>query len=329
MSTDSGTRIHPPGERRAATDLANLVHYYLTLNPRQLPSRYLYDSLGSTLFDAICLLPWYRITRAEADLLALHGREVFARLGRVSTLVELGSGSGEKLRMLVQRRSPHLGQLEVHLIDVSRAALQSSTRALVDIEGVTAVAHEAEYEDGLAAFARVPHSIGATLTLFLGSNVGNFDRPGAEAMLRRIRAALAAGDGLLVGADLLKPEPDLLLAYDDPLGVTAAFNRNLLVRINRDLGADFDIAAFRHRALWNAAESRVEMHLVAGSRQHVRIPGASLEVTFQQDETIWTESSYKYEPKGVVRLLERAGFRRLEQWIDRDDGFALTLVEAI
>jgi dimethylhistidine N-methyltransferase len=328
MSTDSGTRIHPPGERRAATDLANLVHYYLTLNPRQLPSRYLYDSLGSTLFDAICLLPWYRITRAEADLLALHGREVFARLGRVSTLVELGSGSGEKLRMLVQRRSPHLGQLEVHLIDVSRAALQSSTRALVDIEGVTAVAHEAEYEDGLAAFARVPHSIGATLTLFLGSNVGNFDRPGAEAMLRRIRAALAAGDGLLVGADLLKPEPDLLLAYDDPLGVTAAFNRNLLVRINRELGGNFDLVGFGHRAIWNARDSRVEMHLVAHGRQRVRINALDLDIELADGETIWTESSYKYRPAEIVSLVECTGFRLAGQWLADADQFALTLFEA-
>jgi uncharacterized SAM-dependent methyltransferase len=134
---------------------------------------------------------------------------------------------------------------------------------------------------------------------------------------------------LLIGADLVKPERDLLLAYDDPLGVTAAFNRNLLVRINRDLGADFDVNAFGHRALWNAAESRVEMHLVASSRQQVRIPGASLDVTFEPGETIWTESSYKYEPIGVVRMLERAGFRRVEQWIDDAEGFALTLVEAI
>ena len=143
-----------------------------------------------------------------------------------------------------------------------------------------------------------------------------------------LRGSLAGGDSLLVGTDLVKPERDLLLAYDDPLGVTAAFNRNLLVRINRELGADFDVSAFRHRALWNAAESRVEMHLVASRAQQVRIPGASLEVTFEEGETIWTESSYKYRPDDVVRMLERAGFRRVEQWIDEADGFALTLVEA-
>jgi dimethylhistidine N-methyltransferase len=328
MSTDSRTRVHAAGERRAALDLANDVQYYLTLSPRQLPSRYFYDSLGSALFDAICQLPWYRITRAEADLLAKHGREVLARLGRVSTLVELGSGSGQKLRMLVQRRAPRVDNLEVHLIDVSRAALEASTRALADIEGVTAVAHEAEYEDGLAAFARVPHSVGVTLALFLGSNIGNFDRPGSEAMLRRIRAALTAGDALLVGADLVKPERDQLLAYDDPLGVTAAFNRNLLVRINRELAADFDLARFGHRAVWNARDSRVEMHLVAQGRQHIRLHALDLDIELADGETIWTESSYKYRPAEIVSLVECAGFRMAGQWIGDADQFALTLFEA-
>jgi len=168
-----------------------------------------------------------------------------------------------------------------------------------------------------------------TLTLFLGSNIGNFDPPGADEFLFSIRSALAPGDALLVGTDLVKPEAELLLAYDDPLGVTAAFNRNLLVRINRDLGADFDVNAFRHLAAWNEAESRVEMHLVALSRQRVRIPAASLDVTFEEGETIWTESSYKYQPPQVVEMLERAGFRRVEQWVDGVNGFALTLVTAV
>ena len=143
-----------------------------------------------------------------------------------------------------------------------------------------------------------------------------------------MKAITVNDDALLIGTDLVKPEAALLLAYDDPLGVTAAFNRNLLVRINRELGADFDVSRFTHRALWNAAESRVEMHLVAASRQHVRIPGASLEVTFAEGETIWTESSYKYRPDTVVQMLDRAGFRRVAQWIDEADGFALTLVSA-
>jgi L-histidine Nalpha-methyltransferase len=310
--------------------LAGDVQYYLTLMPRQLPSRYLYDPLGSALFEAICELPWYRITRAERALLERHSREIFARVGALSTLIELGPGSGDKLAALLSRGGAPARGLNVHLVDISAAALDLAERTLVALDPDLVVApHQATYESGLvdAMAARAPS--GRAMTLFLGSNIGNFDPPGAGAFLRSIRASFTDGDSLLIGADLVKPERDLLLAYDDPLGVTAAFNRNLLVRINRDLGADFDVSAFGHRALWNASESRVEMHLVALRRQQVRIPGASLDVTFEAGETIWTESSYKYEPSGVVRMLERAGFRRVEQWIDQADGFALTLVEAI
>jgi dimethylhistidine N-methyltransferase len=311
------------------------VEYYLTLTPRQLPSRYFYDALGSALFEAICELPWYRITHAERDLLARYGRDIFSRVDPVSTLIELGPGSGEKLATLIEAGRPSHRRLRVHLIDVSATALDLARRTLGAIDRadwIEIVTHQATYEAGLvdatAQQRALPHT-GRTLTLFLGSNIGNFDPPGADEFLFSIRSALASGDALLVGTDLVKPEADLLLAYDDPLGVTAAFNRNLLVRINRDLGADFDINRFRHHAVWSAAESRVEMHLVAASRQRVRIPAASLDVTFEEGETIWTESSYKYRPEQVVQMLERAGFRRVEQWVDAVSGFALTLVTAV
>ena len=319
--------------------LAGDVEYYLTLTPRQLPSRYFYDALGSALFEAICELPWYRITTAERSLLARHARDIFAHVEPLSTLVELGPGSGNKLATLIGAGGRRLSRLTVHLVDVSAAALDAATRTLaaLDAGDLALVAHQATYESGLveAMNASVParpepgRGGNRTLTLFLGSNIGNFDPPGADAFLRGVRAAIAAGDTLLIGADLVKPERALLLAYDDPLGVTAAFNRNLLVRINRELHADFDVSAFSHRALWNAAASRVEMHLVAARRQQVCIPGASLEVTFEEGETIWTESSYKYRPDAVVGMLERAGFKRVEQWLDEPDGFALTLVEAV
>ena len=144
-----------------------------------------------------------------------------------------------------------------------------------------------------------------------------------------MRTALNAGDGLLLGADLVKPERELLLAYDDPLGVTAAFNRNLLVRVNRELGADFDLDAFEHRAIWNPAESRVEMHLVTTRVQRVRVAASGLDITLEAGEAIWTESSYKYRAAEIVAMLARAGFRAIDQWIDEPDGFALTLVDAI
>jgi L-histidine Nalpha-methyltransferase len=197
--------------------------------------------------------------------------------------------------------------------------------------------HVATYEAGLDEIGR-QETAGRTLVLFLGSNIGNFDRPCAEAFLRGMRSALDRGDQLLIGADLVKPEADLLLAYDDPLGVTAAFNRNLLVRINRELGGDFDLDGFAHRAVWNAAESRVEMHLVSLRRQHVRIPAAEIDVFLEAGETIWTESSYKYELPELTALLESASFRPVAHWTapgegdDRlalmDDRFALMLVRA-
>jgi len=309
--------------------LAGDVQYYLALTPRQLPSRYFYDALGSALFEAICELPWYRITKTERALLAAHGAEVFAHLDRLSTLVELGPGSGDKLAALVTAAGGRAHRLAVHLVDVSSAALDLAARTLAVLGGdLSIVRHQTTYEAGHAE-AMAARGAGRALTLFLGSNIANFDRPGADAFLRGVRASLAPGDALLIGADLVKPEGDLLRAYDDPLGVTAAFNRNLLVRINRELGADFDVRAFRHQALWNADDSRVEMHLVADREQRVRIPGAELEVDFAEGETIWTESSYKYEPEAVVSMLERAGFGLVEQWIDATDRFALTLVTAV
>jgi dimethylhistidine N-methyltransferase len=328
MSIRSGAwRAHLPSD--FAKDFAADVQYYLTLQPKQLPSRYLYDDLGSALFEAICRLPWYGITRAEARMLEAHGRHVFERLKDVSTIVELGSGDGEKLRVLVQSGAPHARALTIHLVDVSASALTASARTLSELTRVEIVPHETTYEAGLEELRGVPRRSGRLLAVFLGSNIGNFDAPGADEFLRAIRRALAPGDGLLLGADLVKPEPALLAAYDDPLEVTAAFNRNLLVRINRELGGDFDIDAFSHRAVWNQSASRVEMHLVAARRQRVRIPGADLDITFEEGEGIWTESSYKYDSEEIAVMLESAGFRRVTQWIDPVDRFALTLVEAI
>jgi L-histidine N-alpha-methyltransferase len=328
MSTPRSVAPASLSDGDATASLAADVGFYLALTPRQLPSRYFYDALGSALFEAICQLPWYRITRAEQRLLASHGREILERLAPLSTLVELGPGSGEKQAALIAAGTSR-GRLMLHLVDVSAAALNLAHRTLSELPDVDVVLHEATYEAGLLEVSAGQRPAGRLLTLFLGSNIGNFDRPGARAFLHHIRAALSPGDALLIGVDLVKPERELLLAYDDPLGVTAAFNRNLLVRVNRELQADFDVDAFRHRALWNAAESRVEMHLVSTRRQRVRIPAASLDITFEDGETIWTESSYKYHPSGIVDALETTGFRRIEQWIDAADQFALTLVEAM
>lgn len=300
------------------------VRHALSLTPRQLPSRYFYDELGSALFEAITRLPWYEITRSEQRLLHAHARDILTRIDPITTLIELGPGNGAKLDTLV---SGHLQRaMTVHLIDVSSAALDVAASTLARHPALDVITHEAEYEAGLAEVARSAPGRGPTLALFLGSNIGNFDPPEADALLRSIRAALTEGDALLLGTDLVKPERELLLAYDDPLGVTAAFNRNLLVRANRELGADFEVGAFAHRALWNAGASRVEMHLVSERRQRVRIPASCLAITFEAGETIWTESSYKYRASDVRAMLERAGFRATAEW--RESSFALTLAKA-
>jgi len=304
------------------------VQYYLSQDPKQLPSYYLYDALGSCLFEAICRLPWYPITRAEMRLLEAHSHEILARAGPVTSIVELGSGSGEKLAALLsarRQRSP----LTLHLIDLSATALSLSERTLVALGGVRIATHQAAYEAGLEEVRGLRDAHGRTVVLFLGSNVGNFDPPGAEALLSAIRATLRPGDSLLIGADLVKPAAVLQLAYDDPLGVTAAFNRNLLVRINRELGADFDVDEFAHSARWNAQDSRVEMHLVSLKRQTVHIEAAGTTVNLDDGESIWTESSYKYQAHDIVALAERAGFQHDAQWVDTSDGFALTLVRAL
>jgi L-histidine Nalpha-methyltransferase len=299
------------------------VGYYLRLTPRQLPSRYLYDELGSSLFEAICRLPWYRITRTEQGLLASHRHEIFAALGSVSRVVELGPGSGEKLVTLLADDAAR--DITVHLVDVSPAALHKANGALATNRALPMVMHQATYEAGLAEIGPSAATPGKTLVVFLGSNIGNFDPPGADAFLRTVRASLTAGDALLIGTDLVKPETELLLAYDDPLGVTAAFNRNLLVRVNRELGGSFEVSRFGHRAVWNAAESRVEMHLISLEQQRVRVATSDIDITFEANEPIWTESSYKYRLPDVGGMLERGGFRVLRQWVE--NAFALTVAE--
>jgi L-histidine Nalpha-methyltransferase len=167
----------------------------------------------------------------------------------------------------------------------------------------------------------------AMLTLLLGSNIGNFDDDDALAFLQRVRAAGRDADWLLLGVDLVKPARDLVLAYDDPLGVTGAFNKNVLVRLNRELGADFDLVAFDHRAVWNAGHSRVEMHLVSRVPQRVLIPGADLAVEFEAGESIWTESSNKYTLARIAALAAGSGFSVRGQWVDAEAGFALSLLQ--
>ena len=341
MSTRSSERL--------SADFAADVTRDLALAPKQLQSKYLYDALGSSLFEAICRLPWYRITRAERRLLESHAPEIVARLcpprpdsgqpprlgsgqadGRsVPLIVELGCGSGEKIVILAEALQAAGGRGRVHLIDISSQALEQSERTLGRLRHISVVGHRETYEVGLRQAAAAREGDHPVLVLLLGSNIGNFDEPAAHEFLRAIRGALAPGDAMLLGADLVKPERDLQLAYDDPLGVTAAFNRNLLVRLNRELGGTFDLDAFAHVAVWNAAHHRVEMHLESRVAQTVTIAASGITVRFERGERIWTESSYKYEPSRIDEMGLAAGFVTTEQWIDEEARFALTLFTAI
>lgn len=298
-------------------------------SPKQLQSRYLYDALGSSLFEAICRLPWYHITRAETALLARHAPEVVAALDGDDggLIVELGCGSGEKIVLLAEALQAAGRSARVHLIDISSQALEQTEQRLTGLRHFSVVGHQATYEVGLRKAAAARTGEERMLVLLLGSNIGNFDAPAALAFLGRIRAALRPGDLLLLGADLVKPEADLQLAYADPLGVTAAFNKNLLVRINRELGGHFDLATFDHLAVWNPAEQRIEMHLVSRIAQRVAIDGAGLTATFEAGERIWTESSYKYEPDQLRAMGDVSGFATRHQWIDERARFAGTLLE--
>jgi L-histidine Nalpha-methyltransferase len=297
----------------------------LTAQPRQLQSKYLYDGLGTSLFEAICRLPWYPITRVELSLLTRHAGEIAGELGDPLTVTELGPGDGEKLAVLAQAFVRRRRRLVTHLIDISESALERTEHRLGRYEGISVVGHRATYEEGLKRVAKQRGTEGTFLVLLLGSNLGNFDTSAARTFLSSIREALRPGDALLLGADLVKPESELLLAYDDPLGVTAAFNKNLLVRMNRELGGNFDLSGFDHQALFNQGESRIEMHLVSRRDQEVSIPGAGCAVTFRAGETIWTESSYKYTPEKLCEMVEQAGFSLGRRFLEPQALFTLDL----
>jgi len=295
--------------------------------PKTLPSRFLYDDLGTALFEAISLLPEYGLTRADERILRQNARAIVAKLPSPVTLSELGSGSGRKTRWILEAlasREPAV----YYPIDISSAALDRCRRELAGVARARVVPIGGDYRSGLEEVGIRRPRAGRLLLLFLGSTIGNFDRDEARAFFQDVRRQLRPGDGWLIGTDLLKPVHVMLAAYNDSLGVTAAFNRNLLARVNRDLDADFQPAWYEHQARWNAAERRIEMHLVARKTHEVGIRDLGLSVSFRSGESIWTESSYKYEPEEPIRMGAEAGFACAGQWIDREWPFAETLLIA-
>src|SRR5712691_4526184 len=276
---------------------------------KELPSKYLYDEVGSALFEVISVLPEYGLTRADERLLGRHAVDIVGRLKSHVLVAELGSGTGRKTRWILE-------------------ALARCQSELGQIEYVSIVGFERPYLDGLLAAASGRRENEHLLVLFLGSTIGNFDRDAGERFLAEVRRILYPGDAMLLGTDLEKPVPQLVAAYDDSIGVTAAFNLNMLTRINRELDADFDLAGFRHEARYNSPERRIEMHLRSLRGQSVTIAGSGCNVSFTKDETIWTESSHKYRADEIPAMARRTGYRCDAQWLDSEWPFAENLLIA-
>jgi L-histidine Nalpha-methyltransferase len=293
---------------------------------KTLPPSWFYDEVGSALFEAITVLPEYGLTRAEGHLLLKSADDIVRTSGHPSLVIELGSGTGTKTRHILAAAARYRS---VHYlpIDISPAALDSCVKILGVLEKVTIKPIEATYLDGIdSALANRKPSQPAIL-LFLGSTIGNFNRPQATSFLAQIRKRMQSGDYLLLGSDLVKSRAKLLSAYDDPIGVTAAFNLNLLARINRELDGDFELSKFAHEARWNERQSRIEMHLRSLRAQKVRIDALDLTIPFSAGETIWTESSHKFRPEDVSRIGHRAGWSCVRQWTESEWGFAETLFQ--
>jgi dimethylhistidine N-methyltransferase len=310
----------------------------LTSRPKRLPAWLFYDEAGSRLFDAITELPEYYLTRTERDILLLASDEILARAAEGAHLrprlriVELGAGSADKTRLLLKAATELQGAVVYEPVDVSASALEAARQRIErEIDGVTVAPRVMDYThgDGSRLHLGPVDAQERRLVVYIGSSIGNFEPHQAAKLLRRARAGLRAGDGFLLGVDLAKDEATLLAAYDDRAGVTAAFNRNVLVRLNRELDAEFEPEDFAHCALWNQAKSRIEMHLKSRGAQHVHVGALGLTVEFAAGESIHTENSYKYRPGQAEALLAEAGFRAEATWTDARGWFAVCLGRAV
>jgi L-histidine Nalpha-methyltransferase len=320
-------QVHPPPPRRPVrlrqvdeSPLLSAVRAGLTAPVKTLPAALLYDDLGSALFEAITFLPEYEVTRADLRLLEAHAGTVGARFPRAD-VVELGPGAGRKAKLFLEHA---LGgrPATFFAVDVSRQALVDCQRTVEQVPGVTVRPIEARYLEGLAQVVAARRPGVPLLVLFLGSNLSNFERDEAKAFFGEVRARLSPGDAFLVATDLDKPAAQLVPAYDDAVGVTAAFNKNLLVRLNRELDADFDVSAFRHEARWSQAHRRIEMHLVATRPLSVTVKAGDFSVAFDDGESLWTESSHRFTCGELRGWAEAAGFEVESQWQDEGWAFA-------
>jgi L-histidine Nalpha-methyltransferase len=308
-------------------DFQRDVREGLTAQRKWLPPRWFYDALGSALFDAICFLPEYYVMRAEAEVLTTHREEIAAAFGTNVRLVELGSGAARKTRILLDVLTRQQAEVDYVPVDVDAGMLERSARELLnDYANLRVRPVTSDFTRPSGALAAAGAFEGRTIVLFLGSTIGNLDPDAAIAMLRDLRNGLRPGDALFLGADLRKSRDVLEPAYDDPLGITAAFNLNLLVRINRELRGHFALDAFRHRAFYDEVQGRIEMHLVSQRAQRVRIDALDLEIAFEEGETIHTESSYKHDETTLAALAAGSGFTIEQRWTDSREWFADVLM---
>lgn len=305
----------------------------LTASPKTLSPWLFYDEAGSHLFEKITTLPEYYLTRTERLILAAHADEMLAKAadGKNLTLVELGAGTATKTGLLLAAAVRRQGSVIYQPVDVSEAALDEACEHIeANIPGVQVLPQIANYTTEPLRLKRPAGT--RTLALYIGSSIGNFSPEQATDLLRNLRTQLEPGDSLLLGTDLVKDEATLLAAYNDAAGVTAAFNRNALVRLNRELGANFPLDAFEHRAVWNPTASRIEMHLVSTIDQQIRVPASpgcpGYRLHFAADETIHTENSYKFTAESIRSLLQAGGFAPEHRWSDARGLFAVTLARA-
>ena len=320
--------IHNLVKREPRAGLAEDVRRGLSTKPKRFLPKYFYDQLGSQLFEAICLLPEYYLTRAENEILEQYGDEIVSSLDGETTLLEMGSGSASKTRLLIEALLRRQKTLLFIPVDISATALDSSSRILLQSYPQLKIeAYAADYFAGLAELSKKQRS--RTLALFLGSNISNFDPDEALKFLHALREVLQHGDALLLGADLKKEKSVLEAAYNDALGVTAAFNLNVLARINRELGGNFDLRAFQHRAFYNDGAGRVEIYIESTRDQKVTISELDMEIEFAAGEQIHTENSYKYALSDIARLAEETGFARGRTWLDNKEQFSSNLLLAV
>jgi dimethylhistidine N-methyltransferase len=327
----------PALSKAALTPVGAEVLRGLSSRPRSLSPWLFYDEEGSRLFEEITELPEYYLTRSEHQIFTTHAGEIIAAArGDCSgdlSIYELGAGTATKTGLLLRAAVRYQGGVAYHAIDVSESALsEAKLRLETSIRGTRVNTVVADYTSGLSGIAnglglRRPGE--RRMFLYIGSSIGNFDMPSALQILRDVRWQLQCGDTLLLGADLAKDRQILLNAYDDAAGVTAAFNKNVLTRINRELGSNFNLQLFRHRARWNEDASRIEMHLESLITQIVFIPALDLEVKLGRAETIHTENSYKFTDEQIAGLLARAGFVIARQWKDARGWFGEYLAQAV